>query len=540
MSARVPRRAWPMLAVVTYCAAGLCLALLNRHQINPDGISYIRLAEDYLDGNWHQAVNGYWGPLYAITLVPCLALGCEPLLATKITGAFIATFALVATWFGLGKILNGASRVAITAAFGQMYLIWASTVTTPDLLMVSLGLFYLAVAADPAYLQRNAIALRVGIIAGLAYLTKAYFAPFFVVHFLALNAYLWRRHPNQGRLVCRRVVSGFAAFMALAVPWILLISVKYSTPTVGTASKSANSYSRPGGNEQLVGISSGLVPPPDGALSSWDDPSLLPAPTWRVHLFDSPHNIGHLASLVRENGWESVDLALAFLGYNGVIAGILLGSALWLAVRSGDARAISFGATGAVYVLAILIYPFGYLTTLTEDRYLWFAYAALVLALVNVVEVASLRVPACRRYFDFGTIALCASIIASHVDNLPVKGHQDRIYADLSGSLKPYIPQECRSIATNYDWVSGLHLSYYLDCPYFGALRANGASRQSAELDKYCIQYVLWWGDRQSAPRPAGFVELATTDKPQIALLRRLPPSDPPTNRCTRSLLQEN
>src|SRR5690348_3632880 len=39
-----------------------------RNDLNPDGISYIEMAENAMQSGWHALVNGYWGPLYPALL----------------------------------------------------------------------------------------------------------------------------------------------------------------------------------------------------------------------------------------------------------------------------------------------------------------------------------------------------------------------------------------------------------------------------------------------------------------------------------------
>jgi hypothetical protein len=56
-----------------YLLGALALLPGFRHEINPDGISYISIARRYLAGDLRGAVNGYWGPLFSWALVPFLA-----------------------------------------------------------------------------------------------------------------------------------------------------------------------------------------------------------------------------------------------------------------------------------------------------------------------------------------------------------------------------------------------------------------------------------------------------------------------------------
>lgn len=46
-------------------ALGLLQAWANRFYMGGDGVPYLDMADAYLRGDWHTALNGYWNPLYA-------------------------------------------------------------------------------------------------------------------------------------------------------------------------------------------------------------------------------------------------------------------------------------------------------------------------------------------------------------------------------------------------------------------------------------------------------------------------------------------
>src|SRR5262245_66056250 len=64
------------------CLAGRVLAVsscalhayANRHLINPDGISYLDVASAYARGDFAEAVNAYWSPLYSWLLAAVFTL----------------------------------------------------------------------------------------------------------------------------------------------------------------------------------------------------------------------------------------------------------------------------------------------------------------------------------------------------------------------------------------------------------------------------------------------------------------------------------
>src|SRR6266704_6885585 len=46
-------------------ALGAAQAWTTRFTMNPDGISYLDIGDAYWRGDWHNAINAYWSPLYS-------------------------------------------------------------------------------------------------------------------------------------------------------------------------------------------------------------------------------------------------------------------------------------------------------------------------------------------------------------------------------------------------------------------------------------------------------------------------------------------
>src|SRR5690242_3748378 len=68
---RAVLRAASWLVVITL---GALHASAGRHEIQPDGVSYLDVADKYLAGEWHAAINAYWSPLYSWLLGLALAV----------------------------------------------------------------------------------------------------------------------------------------------------------------------------------------------------------------------------------------------------------------------------------------------------------------------------------------------------------------------------------------------------------------------------------------------------------------------------------
>src|SRR5690606_31800021 len=134
----------PTLVALAYLAFAIHHFAAHRYQINPDGVGYISVAQKYLRGEWADAVNAYWSPLYSWLLVPLLAVGIEPLAATKVLGVGIGGLIL----FAMTRLLRLAGvrqDVRTIAALAAIPLVVdaAYDVITPDLLLAAALLLYL-------------------------------------------------------------------------------------------------------------------------------------------------------------------------------------------------------------------------------------------------------------------------------------------------------------------------------------------------------------------------------------------------------------
>ena len=44
---------------------GAAQAWATRFTMNPDGVSYLDIGDAYWRGDWHNAINAYWSPMYS-------------------------------------------------------------------------------------------------------------------------------------------------------------------------------------------------------------------------------------------------------------------------------------------------------------------------------------------------------------------------------------------------------------------------------------------------------------------------------------------
>ncbi len=79
--ANIPLRL--ILLHFTYIIGCIFLFPFYKYQINPDGVSYLSIAEHYLRGDFESAINACWSPLMSWLLVPLLFAGFAPISAAK-------------------------------------------------------------------------------------------------------------------------------------------------------------------------------------------------------------------------------------------------------------------------------------------------------------------------------------------------------------------------------------------------------------------------------------------------------------------------
>jgi hypothetical protein len=213
--------------------------------MNPDGISYLDIADAFRRMDWHRAISAHWSPLYPCVLGLALSLAKPssywefPLTHLVNFGCFLISLACFefllrqlrawrllhqTRWTGQGLVaLPESVWVALgytTFLYGVMSMISIAPVT-PDLLVA--GAVFMA-AGLALRIQNGGDEMRsflaLGAVLGLGYLAKA---PLLVAApiFFGVAAYGSR---STARETFPRVASGLAVFIVLAGLFVLPLS----------------------------------------------------------------------------------------------------------------------------------------------------------------------------------------------------------------------------------------------------------------------------------------------------------------------------
>ena len=478
------------LALLIYVILGLSLIKCYRYQINPDGISYISIAQTYLKGDFSHIVNGYWGPVLSWLLIPFLYFDLEPLLAMKLLALLTGLMTIIALRALSYKFeMPASARTVILFSAIPAVLFLAFSVITPDLLLACILLFYHVVIFSDDYAGRTSKGVVCGVLGGVAYLSKSFAFPFFVSHFLIMNVLHYFRSETKEvkKKVLTNFLIGFTVFAVISGVWIGLISHKYEKLIFGCSGQATlRGDAAPNGQGPAVLWQGFLEPPYETAVSAWDDPCYLEMPPYNP--LGSWFNFVHQLKVIGGNIQKTAGFFMEFSVLSLIIA--IAYVLLWL--RGFSIRKMPREVLYPMVTIALIVG--GYCMVLVEARYIWILFVLMMLMGGYVLG----------RLFrnSFFTKTRRAALLVIFFLAVTVPAAQDlREYTNrgkwihnLSLALKDGIKPDSK-IVSNTSWPGSLYLAYHLDCRYYGAEKKNITRAElKRDLEKYGIDYYLVWG----------------------------------------------
>lgn len=225
-----------------------------------DGPSYLDIADNYLKGNWSDAINACWSPLYSWVLGTVLFI-FKPapyweIFLVKTVNFALYLFALVSFDFFLNHIIayskntenrkEGINNILkkpdwVWIALGYTIFIWSSIVwilvhrDSPDMMVAAFvylsTAFVLRIAMNPLSWNNYVI---LGVILGLSYLAKSFMLPLGFVYIISI-IHISDRISLKSSL--SRVSISLLFMMLLILPFITAISMQKHRITIGDAGK---------------------------------------------------------------------------------------------------------------------------------------------------------------------------------------------------------------------------------------------------------------------------------------------------------------
>jgi hypothetical protein len=241
-----------LFRILAISMAGLhTWAAITSQSMNADGINYLDIGDAYFRGDWANAINPVWPPLYS-WILGLVNFIVKPSMAWEFPTVHILNFVIfIATllcfefmWGNLREFsltLQSGEFVTLPSwawwSLGYSLFIWTSLsliqiwAVTPDMIMAAI--VYLAaglivkIRIDP---HRWSPFVYLGLALGLGYLTKTFMFSMAAV-FLGISMFL-------GERTWRSISKSFLAagiFLLISLPFIFLISEKEGKFTIGDA-----------------------------------------------------------------------------------------------------------------------------------------------------------------------------------------------------------------------------------------------------------------------------------------------------------------
>jgi len=477
------------------------IVLLNYYQyapINRDLFSLLSIAKIYANGNYFDAINGYWGPLFSWLLVPFIKFNSTPsfiLYSSKVLSLIIGFFTLVGVIL-LSYRFEMDEKIRTILLFSIIPLILYFTfgfepqINHPDLLLACFLIYYLYYIFNPNYSFNLSDGILCGLFAALAYLTKSYAFPFFLVHFVLFNVFHYYKANANRKGVFKNFILGLTVFLIISGAWSAIISEKYGELTFGTSGK--YNYKEIGPIQHNYGspIWHGFMNPPSNeALSAWDDPSYFDVRSWSP--LESWSSFKHQIQIIKDNITKTVKFLEKF-SYFSIL--ILL---IYILVFIRPLKEVISKKTEVLFPLAtVLLYIAGYIPIFVEFRYLVLVYILLILMGGYIINLLFKN-----KFFTKKRIIIVLLIFILSFTLLPANSliagmGNGKYIALLADDINPHHIKG--NIASNDDYMLSLALSYYLESRYFGTSMKNWKPISDSELEKdfntYNIDYYFVWG----------------------------------------------
>jgi hypothetical protein len=227
-------------------ASAAILAWTARHAMNPDGLSYLDMASEALNGGPARLINGYWSPGYPALIGLALSLFRPSPVREFPLIHFLnfLIFAFVLWAFSVflrywRRTAGDGGELSLMTPFAYAAFLWFTLrfigvgVVTPDLAVAGIIFLTAGLACRislPQVHWRHYVAL--GAVLACGYYLKS---PMFPLG-LALLAFLFAFPPPERRAPWKLLYS-LAAFLSLSAPLVALLSLREGKPTFGESGR---------------------------------------------------------------------------------------------------------------------------------------------------------------------------------------------------------------------------------------------------------------------------------------------------------------
>ena len=477
--------------LIIYFIIGFFLINYYQYGLNADSIAYITIAQEYLNGNFTCAINGYWSPLFSWLLIPFLPFSSSPqfnIYLARVLSLITGILTIIGVNLLISRFeIDKTSKTLVLFSLIPIILSFLSGLISPDLLVTTVLVYYLYIIFDSDYPNKKYAGILCGILGALAYLSKSYALPLFLAHFLLFNLIYYFKCTNKEkqRKIFKNLILGLMVFFVISGVWIALVSDKYGKPTFGTAGNYNYELVGPQSSGDFVYYHGLIKPPNEFAVSAWEDPSYFKMKSWNV--LESWNNFKYQIGLILSN----IIKIISIFEVASIFSIIIFITGIIMVFKFNINRA---SKNKLIYLITtILFYLGGYSLVLVEPRYLWLVNILLLIMgvyLLNLLfKVGSLK----NNIKNVLLIFLILSFVINPVNALIMNVDVGKDSYTLSEALEHYNIHG--NLASNDDWRVSDYIAYYTGNKYYGQTRNESYNDLKKELKSNNIDYYLVWGN---------------------------------------------
>ncbi len=431
---------------------------LYQYNVDPDGTSYLRIAQRYASGDYATAINGLWSPWACWLTALLINCGLPPIPASIVINSiggvgflYISDsifrkfkFSVYVIWF-----------FNISLAFFLVFAVFWQTFN--DLWQAFLLLTILRVMMSNDYPKQPMLWVATGVLATIAYYSKAYSLPFFILNTFCCS---WIISGGNKVLWVKMVLIPISILIVGALPWVYALHAKYGIWGASTAGPLNMAWYLVGHPYWKEGID--ILVPPVYADSPyyWEDPYLvngiMPKFTDSWFLFGKQLlRVGYNCIMMVYSMCE-ITLFMPFVGIYMLRSFIL---------RS---RFSGLPAPTKLVYLSFMLLPLGYIMVHFESRYMWYMLPLAMVAMVFLIEDIA-------RKYGWGKTNLILLFSVSIV-LFPI--WQLIKTANLGKAEYEYAQRLKQKFRNSIDVVSNMHPRHLSKIAYFSGIRFFVINRQ--------------------------------------------------------------
>ena len=388
---------------------------------------------------------------------------------------------------------------------------------TADLLLTILLLwyFYLLIPSISGDRQKANYAWKCGLVAGLAYWSKAYALPFFVVHFigwhvvlLCINYYFYKKnkynsdiekegHFKNNRhlrssVILKNVLIGTVVFVLICLPYVLALTSKFGEPTIGMSGKYNFALISP--HRQHAQLTKDELINPDTKFTdywAYEEPALF-VESWSPFesLVDLQYYVRFLISnVVRFCYFDYARYVVLLL--------IIILSGLWYFKARIDWQA---GLFIGLTVFTALAFTSGYFLVLVRERYFWLDYfLGLILLFFLSTTFINLNKFNTRKMLLISVIVI-SLLVWKSIEMIQEKTATQAFFKQLHHDIPQLNELKNKRIATNDTWGvyhhtdAAVYLMYALRYEFWGQIDSHRLWREGLQeaTEKEMDYFILW------------------------------------------------